>query len=104
MQATFFDSVSTAPTAQGTPVVRKVCFEVPPAAALTFCATQPSLLRVTRGRLWATRDAAGDQSSEDLVLGEGASVRMARGERVVLESWSTGQADAAWFSCEPAAS
>ncbi|RYZ12678.1 MAG: DUF2917 domain-containing protein [Comamonadaceae bacterium] len=100
MQATFLDSVSTSSIARGRPVARRVCFEVPPAAALTFVATESSILRVTRGRLWATRDLAGAEPAEDVVLGEGASMRLARGERLVLESWSTGQADAAWFSCE----
>jgi len=106
MNATALDIASTAGSAaivRNAPAARKVCFEVPAAQALSFKAHRPSLLRVTQGRVWVTRDSNTQQAAEDLVLGEGASLRLARGERVVLESWSAGQPAASWFSWEPVA-
>ncbi len=79
---------------------RRVCFEVPAAQALTFGAPRAGMLRVLQGRLWATRDGAPGQAADDQVLGEGATLRLARGERVVLESWNAGAPGAAWFCWE----
>ena len=94
---------SSAAIARNAPTARKVCFELPASEAMTFKADRPSLLRVTQGRVWVTRDSDKHNASEDLVLGEGAVLQMARGDRVVLESWSAGQPAAAWFSWEPVA-
>lgn len=104
MNATALNIASTVDSAaivRNAPAARKVCFEVPVGEALSFKAPQASLLRVTQGRVWVTRDSNAQQASEDLVLGEGASLQLARGERVVLESWSPGQPAASWFSWEP---
>lgn len=104
MNATALNIASTAGSAaivRNAPAARKVCFEVPVNDALSFRAHQPSLLRVTQGRVWVTRDSNAYQASDDLVLGEGASLRLSRGERVVLESWSAGHPAASWFSWEP---
>ncbi len=95
--------VSTAATARNAPTARMVCFEVPAGEALSFRADRASLLRVTQGRIWVTRDSNAHRASEDMVLGEGASLRLARGERAVLESWSAGQPAASWFSWEAVA-
>ncbi|MDB5732104.1 MAG: hypothetical protein JWQ03_1999 [Variovorax sp.] len=102
MNATELSRLSSAATARGAPAARKVCFEVPAAQALTFKARQASMLRVMHGRLWVTREGARAAPAEDLVLGEGATLRLARGERVVLESWNAGQPGAAWFCSEEA--
>ena len=79
---------------------RRICFEVPAAQALTFRARHAGALRVLQGRLWATRDGSAGLADDDQVLGEGAALPLARGERVVLESWSTGEPGAAWFCWE----
>jgi len=51
-------------------------------------APQARVLRVRQGALWATRDArAGQAPSDDLVLGPGAELWLARGEGVVLEAF-----------------
>ena len=98
---TIASTVTSATLVRNAPAARKVCFEVPVTQALSFRAHEPSVLRVTQGRVWVTRDSDARQASEDLVLGEGASLRLARGERVVFESWSAGQPAASWFSWEP---
>lgn len=94
---------SSAAIARNAPTARKVCFELPASDAMSFMADRPSVLRVTQGRVWVTRDSDRSRASEDLVLGEGAALQMARGDRVVLESWSAGQPAASWFSWEPVA-
>jgi hypothetical protein len=51
-------------------------------------ATQARVLRVRQGRQWATRDTRqGQPPSDDLVLGPGAELLLARGEGVVLEAF-----------------
>lgn len=44
-------------------------------------------LRVTRGRLWLTRDGAADEPAEDLWLCAGDSVALDSGSEWVIEGW-----------------
>ncbi|MBN8506640.1 MAG: DUF2917 domain-containing protein [Burkholderiales bacterium] len=61
-------------------------------------APQARCLRVQRGRLWVTRDGRLGELPEDLVLGAGAVLGLARGEGVVLEAFE----DSAFEWLEPA--
>jgi hypothetical protein len=54
------------------------------------------VLRVTRGRLWVTRDATRRCATEDLVLVPGDTLAMAAGERIVMEPWDVQGAAYAW--------
>jgi hypothetical protein len=58
---------------------------------------------VTRGRLWATRDATRRRATEDLVLGPGDTLSLEAGERVVMEAWDGRGADCAWTVASPVA-
>lgn len=64
------------------------------AASLRAGAT--GVLRVTRGRLWVTRDATRHRATEDLVLAPGDTLALAAGERVVMEPWDAQGAAYAW--------
>jgi hypothetical protein len=54
------------------------------------------VLRVSRGRLWVTRDATRRRATEDLVLAPGDVLPLAVGDRIVMEPWDARGAVYAW--------
>ncbi|HUD33154.1 MAG TPA: DUF2917 domain-containing protein [Variovorax sp.] len=64
--------------------------------AASLRAEAAGVLRVTRGRLWVTRDATRRRATEDLVLAPGDTLALATGERVVMEPWDARGAAYAW--------
>lgn len=70
--------------------------------AASLRAERPGVLRVSRGRLWITRDATRRRATEDLVLASGDVLSLAAGDRIVMEPWDAPGAVYAW-STAPAA-
>jgi hypothetical protein len=71
--------------------------------AATLRPPTDGILRVARGRLWATRDGphgGTPDDSGDHVLQPGRSMYVRAGERIVLEAWTRAGA-AAEFSWDP---
>jgi hypothetical protein len=64
--------------------------------AASLRAEGAGVLRVTRGRLWVTRDATRRRATEDLVLAPGDTLALVAGERVVMEPWDVQGAAYAW--------
>lgn len=60
------------------------------------------LLQVRQGRVWVTRDATVRLATEDVVLGCGESMRVAAGDRIVLEPWDHNGATYSWDIASPA--
>jgi hypothetical protein len=54
---------------------------------MTLRAGSPTVLKIRQGRVWITRDASPQWGSEDIVLGPGESLSLAKGERLVMEPW-----------------
>ena len=71
--------------------------------AASLRADGAGVLRVTRGRLWVTRDATRRRATEDLVLAPGDTLALTAGERVVMEAWDGRGADCAWTVASPVA-
>ncbi|HXD42698.1 MAG TPA: DUF2917 domain-containing protein [Ramlibacter sp.] len=77
-------------------------WKLPAGRAITFQPREAGVLRVARGRLWATFDGPHAGPPNDLgdhVVGAGAQLRLLPGQRVVVEAWDS-QA-ATWFSWDP---
>src|SRR5437868_285499 len=73
--------------------------------ALTLQARETGVLRIKQGRVWATFDLAGQDSSVrggDYFVSRGESLCLAGGETVVLEAYGEQGGAAAGFSWEPA--
>lgn len=64
--------------------------------AASLRAEAAGVLRVTRGRLWVTRDATRRRATEDLMLAPGDTLPLAAGERVVMEPLDAQGATYAW--------
>lgn len=64
--------------------------------AASLRAERAGVLRVSRGRLWVTRDATRRRATEDLVLASGDVLSLAAGDRVVMEPWDARGAVYAW--------
>jgi hypothetical protein len=70
--------------------------------AITLQPREAGLVRVAHGQLWATYDGphiGALNDSGDHVLGAGAQLRVAAGQRLVVEAWN-GEAPA-YFSWDP---
>ncbi len=78
------------------PAVRRGAWQLGAGEATSLKASEASVLRIRQGRLWITRDATLEQPSEDLVLGPGESLRVAAGERIVMEPWDGFGATYTW--------
>ena len=78
------------------PAVRRGAWQLEGGHAITLTASAATLLKVRQGRVWITRDATRDRGSEDLVLGPGESLRLARGDRLVMEPWDGFGATYTW--------
>ncbi|HSV58827.1 MAG TPA: DUF2917 domain-containing protein [Variovorax sp.] len=91
MSATFVSSSIPSLTRQQPvpPAVRRGAWQLAAGQAMTLRAQSPSLLKIRQGRVWVTRDASSQWGSEDLVLGPGESIKLARGERLVMEPWDS---------------
>ncbi len=61
------------------------------------------LLQVRQGKVWVTRDATASTATEDVVLGCGESMRIAAGDRIVLEPWDSNGVTYSWDIASPAA-
>lgn len=97
-------SRSPSPVASGAAAApRAEALTLVPGQAMSLRAGRAGVLRVTRGRLWATRDATRRRATEDLVLGPGDTLSLEAGERVVMEAWDGRGADCAWTVASPVA-
>ncbi|MEO7242777.1 MAG: DUF2917 domain-containing protein [Variovorax sp.] len=72
-------------------------FDLAGEAVLSFVAPRAGRLRVTNGRVWATRSGRPDAPPDDVVLGTDLPLPVARGERWVLESWHAGKSASLCF-------
>ena len=80
------------------------CWTLDAGQALTLQSPQAGVLQVDRGRLWVTFNNAAQDASEragDHFLGGGESLRLARGDAVVMEAYDPNRAVAACFSWVP---
>jgi len=98
MSATFVPSSVPSLTGQFPvpPAVRRGAWQLAAGQAMSLRARSPSLLKIRQGRVWVTRDATPHWGSEDLVLGPGESLKLAKGERVVMEPWDSFGATYTW--------
>lgn len=78
------------------PAVRRGAWQLAAGQAMSLRAQSDSVLKVRQGRVWVTRDATAQWGSEDLVLGPGDSLRLAKGERLVMEPWDGFGATYTW--------
>ena len=78
------------------PAVRRGAWQIEAGQAMTLKASAASVLRVRQGRVWVTHDATAHWGSEDLVLAPGESLRVAAGERLVMEAWDGFGATYSW--------
>jgi hypothetical protein len=69
--------------------------------AISLRARGAGMLRIREGRVWVTRDATARRASEDLVLGPGAALAVAPGERLVMEPWDHCGASYEWEAGPP---
>ncbi|MES2415316.1 MAG: DUF2917 domain-containing protein [Pseudomonadota bacterium] len=80
------------------------CWKLSHGSALTLLAGQAGKLRIAHGRVWITFDDAGQDSvvrAGDHFLEAGESIALAAGRSLVMESFVSGQATAAYFTWEP---
>jgi hypothetical protein len=82
------------------PAVRRGAWQIAPGEAMSLKARSSSVLRVKQGRVWVTPDATAANPSEDLVLAPGESLKVAAGQRIVMEAWDGYGATYSW---DPAA-
>ncbi|MBS0453864.1 MAG: DUF2917 domain-containing protein [Proteobacteria bacterium] len=78
------------------PAVRRGAWQLAAGQAMSLRAQSASVLKVRQGRVWVTRDATARSASEDLVLGPGESLSLAKGERLVMEPWDGFGATYTW--------
>lgn len=78
------------------PAVRRGAWQIAAGEAMSLKASAESVLRIRQGRVWVTRDATALWGSEDLVLAPGESLRVAAGERIVMEPWDGHGATYSW--------
>ena len=71
--------------------------------AITLQPTQPGMLRVAHGRIWATYDGPHEGPRNNLgdhVVEVGECLRVDAGQRIVIEAWGAGRT--AYFTWDPA--
>lgn len=81
------------------------CWKLGAGRALSLQARHAGVLRISRGRVWATFDHADQRRSTragDHFLGRGDSVYLQPGESLVMEAWGSGRMPSACFGWEPA--
>lgn len=78
------------------PAVRRGAWQLAAGQALSLKAQGDSVLSVRQGRIWVTRDATVQQATEDLVLAPGETLKVASGQRVVMEPWDGFGATYSW--------
>lgn len=72
--------------------------------ALTFKPSRAGVMRVVRGRVWATLSGPHGQrpdDSGDVVLQTGQALHVPSGQRLVIEPWKRCATDPVYFSWEP---
>ena len=80
------------------------CWKLGDSRALTLRPSQPGVLRIAHGRVWITFDnAQGDDAVRggDHFLGAGDTLNLLPGQVLVMESWNSPDASAAYFSWDP---
>lgn len=80
------------------------CWKLGDSRALTLRPSQPGVLRIAHGRVWITFDnAQGDDAVRggDHFLGAGDTLNLLQGQVLVMESWNSPDASAAYFSWDP---
>ncbi|MCW7539313.1 DUF2917 domain-containing protein [Aquabacterium sp. A7-Y] len=65
----------------------RAVWSIEPGRSITLRASEPAVLKVFSGRLWATGDGQPNHFAEDLVLDEGEELLLQAGEAVVVEGW-----------------
>ncbi|MDM0043226.1 DUF2917 domain-containing protein [Variovorax dokdonensis] len=78
------------------PSVRRGAWQLEAGQAITLQAAGQSVLKVRQGRVWVTCNATSTWGSEDLVLGPGESLKVAAGQRLVMEPWDCYGATYTW--------
>ena len=100
-----FQSLScSCPAAQHTAAHAVGCFKLPYRHAMTLAITAPGELRIAHGQVWVTfANAALDASSRagDHFLQPGEVLRLACGQKVVMETLDARPDAAAYFSWAP---
>ncbi|WP_157991584.1 DUF2917 domain-containing protein [Caldimonas tepidiphila] len=62
-------------------------WQLAPGEACSWVAPKAHLLEVVEGRLWITCTRRGEPLARDVVLARGETLRVERGDRLVLEGW-----------------
>ena len=75
---------------------RRGAWQIDPGQAISLKASSNSIMRIKQGRVWVTLDANRAHASEDLVLAPGESLKVAAGERLVMEPWDGYGATYTW--------
>jgi hypothetical protein len=75
-----------------------------PHSALTLQSAEPGVMRVVRGRVWATVDGPHSGPANDLgdrVLQQGEALQVRADQRLVIEPWARSANEPVYFSWEP---
>lgn len=75
-----------------------------PHSALTLHSAEPGVMRVVRGRVWATVDGPHSGPANDLgdqVLQQGEALQVRADQRLVIEPWARLANEPVYFSWEP---
>ena len=75
---------------------RRGAWQIDAGQAISLKASSNSIMRIRQGRVWVTLDANRAHASEDIVLAPGESLRVAAGERIVMEPWDGHGATYTW--------
>jgi hypothetical protein len=75
---------------------RRGAWQISAGQAISLKASSASVMRIRQGRVWVTLDANDAHASEDLVLAPGESLKVAAGERLVMEPWDGYGATYTW--------
>lgn len=84
------------------PAVRRGAWQLAAGQAMSLKANGDSVLSVRQGRIWVTRDATTRSATEDLVLAPGETLKVAAGQRVVMEPWDSFGATYSWDAVDAA--
>ncbi|MEJ8854560.1 DUF2917 domain-containing protein [Variovorax robiniae] len=75
---------------------RRGAWQICAGQAISLKASSNSIMRIRQGRVWVTLDANRAHGSEDIVLAPGESLKVAAGERLVMEPWDGYGATYTW--------
>jgi Protein of unknown function (DUF2917) len=77
------------------------CWTLAAGRAISLRPREAGELRIASGRVWATFDGPHPRFDDDLFLEAGASLRLAPGQRVVIEPYGLAGAQPVAFSWQP---